>query len=579
MPSPLTEQQHAAVQTTKGPVCIVGGAGTGKTHTLIARVAHLIQIEQVVPSTILVLTFTNKAAYQLNEYLSLNGLPQVHATTFYGLAAGFLRQHFRQDFKILSATEQEDLLRELLYSHERDELAEVVMDFNNVRQAAACGAPWPPLLSSIKLDRIGELFQMFRKVLDEKNAIDFTGLLTTLLELWKAEPLTLATCQQRTCTVMVDDYQDANSIQIELVRQLTSQHNNLCVLGDPDQTIFSWRGARLDSMDNFMELYPQATSITLTKNHRNSATILAGAESLISHNEERAEKILEPTLPGESPIHLWESRDEWQMNEMMFYLLEQFFRSHHHSENAPRSFGDVALLYRTPAEGRLLAAYLAQQNYPFQVSTLPQFWDNKEIRRFLEKLTAVRGIGKFPLDAKGGTFSEWFRVKLEEFIWHQSIPEKKTLPLMQLLPHAMSFDHFEIPEALSHFLDASDTAEDADNLVLEDRINLLTLHASKGLEFPIVMIFGLEEGLLPHKRTKNDPFWVEEERRLLYVGMTRAKEQLHLFRTCAIDSEPREASRFIVEIGTTHLTYGHLPDKRVTLNLKKEVKKAQMTMF
>lgn len=125
MPSPLTEQQHAAVQTTKGPVCIVGGAGTGKTHTLIARVAHLIQIEQVVPSTILVLTFTNKAANQLNEYLSLNGLPQVHATTFYGLAAGFLRQHFRQDFKILSATEQEDLLRELLYSHERDELAEV----------------------------------------------------------------------------------------------------------------------------------------------------------------------------------------------------------------------------------------------------------------------------------------------------------------------------------------------------------------------------------------------------------------------------------------------------------------------
>ena len=571
MPPSLTDQQQQAVQTTDGPVRIMAGSGTGKTHTLIARVAHLIRDKQVPPREILVLTFSNKAAHEFNDRLTSIELPQVHATTFHGLAAGFLRELWRKDFKIISTPEQEEILRDILYSQEREALTQVVMDFNNVRQAPACGSPWPPLMSPVSLDRLGELFQIYRGILEKKNAIDFTGLLTTLIERWKMDPSLLSTCQNRIQTIMVDDYQDVSPLQIEIVRQLAEPHRNLCVAGDPNQTIHSWRGAQISAMTDFMTFYPDATSLTLTKNFRNSTSILNGAQTLISHNEGYFSNEIEATLPAAAPIHLWESRDEWHQNEMLFYLLDQFLTSHN-----PQ---DIALLYRTEAEGRYLSAYLAQRDYGFQVSTLSQFWEHKEVRRFLEKLTAVRDIGKFPTENEATLFCEWFRTKLEEFIWHQSIPEKKAMLLMQLLPYAMAFDYCEIPQALSHFLDAADTAQAVDNLVLDDHINLLPLHASKGLEFPIVMILGLEEGLLPHQQTHDDPYWVAEERRLLYVGMTRAKEQLHLFRTRSIDSAPLDASRFIGNIGVDHLTYGVLPDKRTVSRHQTHVKKTQTSMF
>lgn len=605
----LNAAQAEAVQATEGPVRIIAGAGTGKTRTLVARIEHLVNDKGIPAHEVLALTFTHKAARELNERLIACGLPRVQATTFHGLAAHMLRCHFRSDFSILSAEEQEECLRDVLYSRERDELKEVVSDFNTVRQAAACGAPWPALLSSVTLERLAELFQMFRGLLEEKNALDFTGLLTTLLELWNSDPDIQAACQARYRYVLVDEYQDVSPLQIELVQRLCAGHRNVCVVGDPDQTIYSWRGARASTMADFMMLYPEAVSITLTQNYRNTASILAGAEALIRCNTNRPEKILESTLSGGMPVHLWESRDEWQMNETLFHLLERWVGSHDHMAQADhtdragasyRSFGELALLYRTQAEGRLLAAHLSQKGYPFQISTLPHFWGHKDVRRFLEKLEAVRRIG-LPTGGAGGhgdtdgghgdggasamgragaaLFSDWFRAKLEEFVWHQSIPEKKAIVLRQLLPHAMAFDAFELPEALSRFLDSADTAEDVDNLVLGDRINLLTLHAAKGLEFPIVMIFGLEEGLLPHQRAGDDPYWVEEERRLLYVGMTRAKEELHLFRKCAVDGKPREASRFIAEIGPEHLTRGALPAHRAIASRRKQVKKAQLTMF
>jgi superfamily I DNA/RNA helicase len=573
MANSLNDLQQQVVNTTEGPLRVMAGTGTGKTHTLVSRVAHLINANIAAPHQILCVTFSNKAAHELNDRLDSNKIPTIHATTFHGLAAGFLRKLWREDFNIISPSLQEELMRDLLYSHERDELQQVINDFNNVRQAAACGAPWPTLESSVKLDRFGELFQMFQNELDKRKAVDFTGLLTTLLELWKEDPSTLQKCQERYSYVMVDEFQDANPIQIKLVSALTAKHNNLCVVGDPNQSIYSFRGVQTNTMEDFMTLYPEAKSISLTQNYRNPASILEGAESLVSHNEGRTEQSIEATVAAEQPIHLWESQDEWQMNERLFYLFDQFFGD----ESNARSFGDVAILYRTEAEGRLLAAHLMKKGYPFQVSRMTQFWRNKDVRRFIDKLVALRDIGKLPGTmgdiSDTPSFSEWFRIKLEEFIWHQSIPEKKAHLILKLIPHAMSFDAFTIPEAISYFLDAADTAQDVDNLVLDDKINLMTLHAAKGLEFPIVMILGLEDHLLPLTQNEN------EERRLLYVGMTRAKEQLHLFTNRTNDSEPLDPSRFINEIGADHLTYGKIPEKRVVATISPQLKKAQMKMF
>lgn len=582
----LNEEQKQAVETFEGPIRVLAGAGTGKTRTLISRVGHLMKSEIAKSNEILLLTFTNKAAHELNERLVRAELPRVHATTFHGLAAGLLRKLWRDDFEIMTQKEQEDSLYEILYSQERDELKDVVSDLNNVRQAAACQAPWPKLTSTVKLDRLGEIWQSYSVILNDKNAVDFTGLLTTLLELWRDDPKVLAACQERYKYVHVDEYQDVSPIQVYLVDKLVEPHKNLCIVGDPDQTIYSWRGAHSGAMDDFLKTYPEATSIILTKNYRNPEPILKGAEALIAHNEGRPDKILEPTLKGESQITLFENSDEWQANESLFYLLEQFFGSHDHMASADqldtareegfRGFGDVAILYRTQTQGRLIAAHLGKRGYPCQLSSMVSFWEHKEVKQFLEKLFALRAVGKFPGETP---FSDWFREQLEEFIWHQSIPDNKQDRLTRLLPVAMGFDHLPHDAALSEFLDEADTAQEVDNLVEADKINLLTLHAAKGLEFPIVIIMGLEENHLPLKKLKDDPYWLAEERRLLYVGMTRAREQLYLFTNLKNDSKNLEVSRFIAEIGPENLTYGKLPDKRITATRRKQVKKAQTVLF
>lgn len=615
----LNEAQQKAVETTEGPVRIIAGAGTGKTATLVARIVHLIESEKATARDIVALTFTHKAAHELNERLRAQGLPRIFVTTFHGFAASVLRgaggDGGPADFSILTQEQQEEILRDLLYSQERDELANVVTDFNRVREAAACGAEWPVLLSSVSIERLGELWQSYRKVLEAKNAVDFTGLLTGVLELWKASPEVLEAWQNRCRYVMVDEYQDVSAIQVEMLKQLAPR--NLCVVGDPDQTIYSWRGADPRALLDFAVHFPNTQTITLTQNYRNPACILNPAERLIVHNPDRFPKTLVAMPGGEHgthsaalPVHLWEARDEWQLHEMVLHLLEQFLGSHDHMARADRldagqsgdhhqggrSFNEIAVLYRTQAEGRFLAAQLSKHGYPFQMSVPTEFWQRKEIGKFLEKLNAMRGVevrrqksedrrsageqdDNEILPQNFVPFSAWLRPHLEQFIWNQSIPDNKTGPLLHLLSYAMAYDHFPLPEALSHFLDAAATAQDADHLVASDKIQLLTLHAAKGLEFPIVLILGLEEGMLPHHKLAEDPLQIDEERRLLYVGMTRAREQLHLFTARARDSKSTEPSRFLAEIGHEYLTRGILPEHRALASRRKQVKKAQMSLF
>ena len=550
----LNQQQQTAVTATTGPLRIIAGAGTGKTFTLIRRIAYLIEEKNIPAQQILALTFTNKAAHELIERLQKMGHPAVRAMTFHALAARFLRKFWNPDFIIVKDKEE--------YSHPE--------------------YPHPEGAQSI-VRLQGEGIQ------DVCHILDFDDLLTTLLELWNEKPDILQKCQQQFQYILIDEYQDVNENQIEIMRQLAEPHQNLCVVGDPDQTIYSWRGARAETMMEFEKLYPETTSITLTQNYRNPPNILMSAEQLIKHNPDRLEKHLKATLHRSDSdwyrVALWKSTHENEKYEMMFHILEQQLGSHSdmhmadqldvNREEEFRSLSDIALLYRTQGEGKKLASQLAKRGYPYQMSAPESFWERKEIIDFLTEITKLTNIDNLP-DQK---LSDWLREHLQNFINSQKLSTAKINRLNHLINYAMAFDHLDLPEALIQFLDETCLEQEADNLLEADRINLLTLHAAKGLEFPVVMIFGLEEGHIPHSKLKDDPYWLAEERRLLYVGMTRATEQLHLFSNQKANGKPLKNSSFLAEIGSENLTPAQLPDDRARQMKKREIRKSQMKLF
>ena len=571
----LNPQQQQAVRTIEGPVRIVAGAGTGKTRTLVSRIAYLIEEKKVEPFKILALTFTNKAAHELNERLQKKGLPFVYAMTFHALAARLLRKFWNPDFTILTVKEQEEILKEI--TGESEDWKEVMAEIEKIRNTSGGQDDHPDLQ---------EIINKYHQYLIEKNAIDFTGLLIKLLDLWKEKPEILKECQNLYLYILVDEYQDVNPLQIEIVHLLSELHKNLCVVGDPDQTIYSWRGSHFKTIIEFADLYPEATTITLTKNYRNPPEILKGAENLITHNPERIKKELEPTIDKNNKITFWESESEYQQHEMLFHLLEKLIGSHSDMHMADtldvnrkedfRKLSDIALLYRTQGEGKKLNAELMKRGYPCQMSAPESFWEKRVIVEFLEGIESLREWSDIESDQK---FSKWIREKINKFIESQELTKSKINRLNHLIPYSIAFDHLPVNEALAQFLDEARLEQEADNLMQADRINLLTLHATKGLEFPIVMIFGLEEGNIPYKKLMDDPYWLAEERRLFYVGITRATHELHIFSNKKKEGKELKPSRFLDEIGFENLVPEQLPEVKIRQIKKREIKKAQMKLF
>jgi superfamily I DNA/RNA helicase len=246
-------------------------------------------------------------------------------------------------------------------------------------------------------------------------------------------------------------------------------------------------------------------------------------------------------------------------------------------DNGFRKFGDIAILYRTQSQGRYLYEQLMKRGYPCQMSVPDSFWEKREIVDFLEGVESL--IEWTDIALIKDKFSEWIAYKINKFIESQHLTKLQVGRLERLIPHTVVFDHLPISEALTRLLDEARTVQDADNLAESDKINLLTLHAAKGLEFPVVMIFGLEEGNIPHKKLKDDPYWLAEERRLMYVGMTRASDALHIFSAKQDDGKILEPSRFLKEIGHENLIPGVIPEVKIRQIHKQEVKKAQMKLF
>ena len=625
--SMLNPQQRLAAQTLEGPVLILAGAGSGKTRALTCRVANL--IDHGVPAwSILALTFTNKAAKEMKERITrLVGEQAEDAwiSTFHSTCARMLRRDieklgYTRSFVIYDDDDQGAVLKEILKRFNIDEkflpVREIKVKISDAKNKLMSPDEW--FQKSARDHRnqlIHDVFVEYETRLKSQNALDFDDLLVKTLELLSDHPPVLESYRNRFRYVMVDEYQDTNFAQYQLVRLLTAQSRNLCVVGDDDQSIYGWRGADIRNILDFEKDYPDATVIKLEQNYRSSANILDAANQVIAHNAGRKEKALWTEAGEGEPIKLYVAGDE---REEAAWIADRI----RHMNRQGEGYGNTAVLYRTNAQSRVIEEMLMRSGIPYKVFGGQKFYDRKEVRDIVAYLRVIvnpsddvslRRIINVPKRAIGdSTVNELVRHARENEMPLYSaladIPEtlssrprkcvsdfmillttlmamKEALPLSDFVQHLIEttglmaqYQKEDTDEArarvenIQEFMGAvEEYARGTENASLEDYlenvalvtdldqaedergyITLMTLHSAKGLEFPNVFMTGLEEGIFPTSRAQMDDERMEEERRLCYVGITRAQKRLFLSRAShrmlynQVNHNP--ASRFLTEI-------------------------------
>jgi len=624
----LNPPQLKAVHTTEGPLLILAGAGSGKTRVITYRIAHLVENRQVRPEMILAVTFTNKAAEQMRQRVdSLLRSPRSSnpaISTFHSFCVRVLRREiyllgYGRDFTIYDDADQLTIVKNCLKEMDLDEkVLSARYALSRISYAKNHGlAPEVVYQNAYdaKTEKIAITFGLYEKKLKQANALDFDDLLLKTGEVCEKQPAVRQRLNEQFRYVMVDEYQDTNRTQYGLIRHLTQLQQNLCVVGDEDQSIYGWRGADIQNILSFESDYPQAQIIKLEQNYRSTKIILDVAGAVVSHNEARKGKSLWTQKTGGELVTLYEAPNA--ENEAMF--VAQQILSHqglHPNEN-------VAVLYRINFQSRLFEEACRRSGIPYSIVGGFSFYERAEIKDLLSYLklcmnpqdtvnliriinTPPRGIGKTTIEtleeeARKRGLSLWetiglaveqkafmartlhaltaFRSKIEEFI-----ESARSLPLSQLIQEVMNKsgylewlenegtqdelsrienlqelvnaarDSEERGESLRDFLDHAALVSDTDDYDAKAKVTLMTLHSAKGLEFPVVFIVGLEEGLFPHSRSSLSAEEIEEERRLCYVGMTRAQKRLTLTRAKFrrfLGSESMsetEPSRFIHEI-------------------------------
>jgi DNA helicase II / ATP-dependent DNA helicase PcrA len=625
--NPLNDAQREAVTAPLGPVLVLAGAGSGKTRVLIHRIAWLIETEGVSPHSILAVTFTNKAAGEMRGRVEqLLGIPgsALWLGTFHGIAHRLLRLHWReaglaQGFQILDAEDQLRLIKKLLKSQNLDETRWVPRELQYFinkhkdegrRPKHVAAGNDPTQLQLIKL------YEQYEEACTRSGVIDFAELLLRAFELWRDQPEVLRHYRARFRHVLVDEFQDTNSIQYAWIRLLVGSEGAAFVVGDDDQSIYRWRGARVENLHKFRKDFPQAKLFRLEQNYRSTAGILDAANALITNNTGRFGKTLWTSAAGGDRVKLYAAYNERDEAEFVVTrILEWTQRGGLRRE--------AAILYRSNAQSRSFEEALISMRVPYRVYGGLRFFERAEIKDALAYLRLIanrdddasfervvnlppRGIGNKTVDnirdaARGAGSSLWraagaavaageggraaaallaFMQLVEQMTQaiaglalyeqvdhvinasgliehHQKDKadrgEARVENLNELVSAARGFEpDSDLPPLqsfLSHaVLESGDTQGDA----WEDCVQMMTLHTAKGLEFPLVFLCGLEDGLFPHQRSINDLDGLEEERRLCYVGMTRAMKQLYFTyaeqrRLHGVDSY-NAPSRFIQEI-------------------------------
>ena len=642
--SSLNPEQRAAVLQTDGPVLILAGAGSGKTRVIAHRIAYLVSNGLAEADRVLAVTFTNKAAEEMRSRVeSLLGVDcrQMWISTFHALCARLLRREgphvgLSRDFVIYDSSDQLSVMKQALKSLGLDDatvqprmaLSRISHAKNRMEgaEAFAATAAW-----DFRAQQMQKLYEIYTRALKDANALDFDDLLLKTVELFETSEAVRERYSHKFRYVMVDEYQDTNRPQYMLVRRLAAKHRNLCVVGDPDQSIYRWRGADLRNILDFEQDFPEATIVKLERNYRSTQVILDAASAVIAQNRNRKDKRLYTEMAGGANILYYRAGDDLDEAEFI-------------ARNAAIAIREpdvsLAILYRTNAQSRTLEDALRRAGTAYRIIGGVRFYERKEIKDALAYLKVAlnpaddvsvrriinvpaRGIGKgvmesldavavpadvapplfAGIDAAAVSQSLWAKIEhvvatralapravaslaafrdlitglcsmigqetvavaiakvLDQSGYLQDLRDERSEEaegrvenLAELVSAAREFEARNPEPTLAAFVDQLSLLSDADEEAgsKSARVLMMTMHSAKGLEFPVVVISGLEEGLFPHSRSSEDEAELEEERRLCYVGITRAQRRLVLTsaarRRVFGDYQSTEPSRFVEEI-------------------------------
>ncbi len=648
----LNREQQQAVQHTEGPLLILAGAGSGKTKVLTVRIAYLLA-QGVNPYEILAITFTNKAAKEMKirvEGLVGDVANRIWLSTFHSFCAKFLRFEldnflgYNSNFTIYDTSDSQVVIKAALKALNLDDkyypVGAMISAISDAKNKLMFASDYRKQARDFYQQKVADVYEYYERELRKNNALDFDDLLLVAVKLLQSNAAVLDKYSKRFKYVMIDEYQDTNHAQYLLAYLLSSHWKNIAVVGDADQSIYAWRGADIQNILDFEKDYPNCTSIKLEQNYRSTKIILDAANAVIDHNEGRPEKNLWTDKVEGAKIQHFTAQSE---HEEAAFIGDTIVKKHD-IHGVP--YGDMAILYRTNAQSRVLEEALIKRALPYTMVGGTKFYDRKEIKDVLAYLRVLynpfddlsllriinvpkRSIGATTVSKlqdyarENGTslfmtltqlhlvdtIKGKTKEKLEEFgilifTLVAEMDDKSVLDILEaildrtgylaqleestdpqdqaraenigeLLSVAKDFQDTNPTGTVEDFLEQVALVNDVDSFEQEEsKVTLMTLHAAKGLEFPIVFLGGLEEGLFPHSRTLMNPEEIEEERRLAYVGITRAEKELYISnattRTVFGRTSSYLPSRFIDEI-PAELVDGLRAKRRIPDDIKPTV--------
>jgi DNA helicase-2/ATP-dependent DNA helicase PcrA len=587
--SSLNPKQKEAVTVLEGPVLVIAGPGSGKTRCLTYRIAYLIQ-KGIWPNNILAVTFTNKAAQEMkervNQLLQPGPIKSIRPTigTFHAICLQILRQQidklpqvkYRKNFIIYDENDRlalfKKIIKDLQINPEQFKPGSVQETISRAKDELIDWPTYQVQAQEYFPQTIARIYQAYQEALQKANALDFDDLIMLTVKLFQQRPAILEKYQQKWPYLLVDEAHDTNLAQYQLTKLSAQKYKNLWIIADPDQSIYSWRGADFRNILNFEKDYPQARVILLEENYRSTKNILAVSHQVISKNVQRKEKKLWTKNPTGPLINLVELANEEEEGRFLIAEMENLI-------SQGFSLMDFTVLYRTNAQSRAIEEAFLKANFPYKIIGTVRFYERKEIKDILaylkliinpDDLVSLQRIVNLPprrLAKYAKNINELYSVQekpqlLKDFYSlvdnFRQVGQKKPLTdlinfiikkidyekyirdgqeegerrwenIKELFSVAQKYNQFKLSQGLEKFLEEISLLTNHDEVETnKNLVNLMTLHCAKGLEFPVVFMAGCEEGILPHAKSFSNPDQMEEERRLCYVGLSRAREQLYL---------------------------------------------------